>query len=90
MNPIRHARRFAAALAGLAAALAGAADPPAFAAAAPAALARPGPPRSWQRAHAVLASVAAAGGASTRRRHAGTTCTMWRITGQFRSPAAPS
>jgi hypothetical protein len=47
MNPIRHVRRLAAALAGLAGALL------AFAAA-PAALARPGPPRSWQRAHASL------------------------------------
>jgi hypothetical protein len=48
MNPIRHVRRLAAALAGLAGALL------AFAAAAPAALARPGPPRSWQLAHASL------------------------------------
>jgi hypothetical protein len=44
VNPIRHVRRLAAALAGLAGALL------AFAAAAPAALARPGPPRSWQLA----------------------------------------
>jgi hypothetical protein len=44
MKPIRHVRRLAAALAGLAGALL------AFAAAAPAALARPGPPRSWQPA----------------------------------------
>ncbi len=48
MNPISHVRRFAAALAGLAGILL------AFAAAAPAALARPGPPRSWQLAHASL------------------------------------
>ena len=48
MNPIRHVRRLAAALAGLAGALL------AFAAAAPAALARPGPPRSWPLAHASL------------------------------------
>jgi hypothetical protein len=44
MNPIRSIRRLAAALAGLTGALL------AFAAAAPAALARPGPPRSWQLA----------------------------------------
>jgi hypothetical protein len=44
MNPIRTIRRLAAALAGLTGALL------AFAAAAPAALARPGPPRSWQLA----------------------------------------
>jgi hypothetical protein len=44
MNAIRHVRRLAAALAGLATALL------AFAAAAPAALARPGPPRPWQLA----------------------------------------
>jgi hypothetical protein len=48
MNPIRHVRRLAAALAGLAAALL------ALAAAAPAAFARPGPPRPWQLAHASL------------------------------------
>jgi len=48
MNPIHHVRRFAAALAVPAGTLL------AFAAAAPAALARPGPPRSWQRAHASL------------------------------------
>jgi len=48
MNPIRHVRRLAAALAGLAGALL------AFAVAAPAALARPGPPRPWQLAHPSL------------------------------------
>jgi hypothetical protein len=39
MNPTRHVRRLAAALAGA---------PLAFAVAAPVALARPGPPRAWQ------------------------------------------
>jgi hypothetical protein len=48
MNPIRHVRRLAAALAGLAGALL------ALAAAAPVAFARPGPPRPWQLAHASL------------------------------------
>jgi hypothetical protein len=48
MNRIHHIRRLAAALAGVAGSLL------AFAAAAPAALARPGPPRSWQLAHASL------------------------------------
>jgi hypothetical protein len=42
MNRIRHIRRLAAALSGLAGALL------VFAVAAPAALARPGPPRAWQ------------------------------------------
>jgi hypothetical protein len=46
MNRIHHIRRLAAALAGVAGTLL------ALAAAAPAALARPGPPRSWQLAHA--------------------------------------
>jgi hypothetical protein len=48
MSPIRHVRRFAAALAGLAGALL------ALAAAAPVAFARPGPPRPWQLQHPPL------------------------------------
>jgi hypothetical protein len=48
MNPVRHIRRLAAALAGLAGALL------AFDAAAPAALARPGLPRPWQLQHPPL------------------------------------